>query len=93
MEVKRNTPLTIANKYPEVFYKLYHQLKHFNLDVKKFFLTDSEIEFVFVANGRPTLNYNELEVLQNIINPEIKHHDSIRVIGFDHVYTLRARLL
>ena len=92
MKSERKMSLVMNQKYPEVLFELYHQLKEFKLDVKKFFFRTSEVEFVFVASGRAPLNYDELEVLQNIIDPQIKHHDSIRVVGYDHVYTLRARL-
>lgn len=54
------------------------------------------IIFEYVTEHRCTLDYNELEQVQAVIDPTIEMHDSVRVTGFNDSeknvksYTLRA---
>ena len=53
-------------------------------------ISDSCISFSYARYVERALDYQELEQIQNIINPAIPEHDSIRVIGMFETYTLFA---
>lgn len=76
----------------EKFVKMYSALKEFKACVCMCEITSSCITFHYTLSHKHDLNYAELEILQNIINPEIKNHDSIRVSYLNGVSTLCADL-
>ena len=83
--------IQIAGYYQ--FAGLYKMLKELHASVSSAQIDyPSDITFVYRLNGRCVLNYLELDQLQGVINPMIEDHDSIRVMGMEGEYTLRASL-
>ena len=77
----------------EIFCNLYLQLKAFGVKVTDAkFDMKSNMEFIYLLKGRNFLMYDELAVLQDIINPAILHHDSIRVMVDHGECTMRINL-
>ena len=74
----------------EAYCKLYQQLKDFGVKVTDAkFESKNNLMFTYLLKGRSFLLYDELGVLQNIIDPTIKHHDSIRVMVSSGECTMR----
>lgn len=84
--------LTVTIKYYEIASGLYEMLCKFGVCVRSFDMGKNDLCFCYTLEGHKPFNYDELEQLQNIINPEILYHDSIRVIGCEGVYSLRVNL-
>ena len=71
--------LTINLKHYEMFILLWKKLKENNHVVMVYFKKNS-LEYSCIHYHTRNISYNELEELQDIVNPEIKYHDSIRVV-------------
>lgn len=71
--------LTIDLKYYEMFILLWKKLKE-NNNVEMVCFKKDSLEYSCIHYHTRNISYNELEELQNIVNPEIKYHDSIRVV-------------
>lgn len=84
--------ISIQLKAYEIFNGLYKKLGELGVKVLSAEFGPKDVAFTYVLAGRFVLNYAELEELQNIINPAIEQHDSIRVIGDGGSYTLRATI-
>lgn len=76
----------------ELMTSFFKTIKQFGITIYSFDMKDNEFCFNYKLSGRYHFTYDELNVLQNIINPNIKNHDSIRITGFDGIYTIRVTL-
>lgn len=84
--------LSINIKNYDIISGLYKRMKEFGVSVKSFDVSENDICFCYTLSGRNPFNCDELDEFQNIINPDIKNHDSIRIVGFDGVYSFRVNL-
>ena len=83
--------IQIAGYYQ--FASIYQMLTEMHSDVTEAKISyPSEIIFTYFIVGRCVLSYMELEQLQNVINPMIEDHDSIRVMGMQGEYSMRVDL-
>lgn len=83
--------IQIAGYYQ--FAGLYKKLRELGVNVRAAQINyPSDITFIYHLGDRCVLDYSELEQLQSVIDPTIENHDSIRVIGVNGEYTLRASL-
>lgn len=78
--------------YP-VFCRLYETLKTFKCNIFMVEIKEHELVFAYTLKHKHDLGADELDILQNIINCNIKNHDSIRVSYTDGVSTLSVNLL
>lgn len=77
--------------YP-IFCRMYETLKSFKCNIFMVEILKDEVVFAYTLKHKHDLCSDELDVLQNIINPKIKEHDSIRVSYSHGVSTMRAYL-
>lgn len=77
--------------YP-LFCRLYETLKSFKANVFMVEVTKKKIVFAYTLKHKHDLGADELDQLQNLINPEITEHDSIRVCYNNGVSTLDVDL-
>ena len=74
------------------FCQMYETLKSFKCYIFMAEINDSNLVFHYTLKHKHDLNYGELNILQNIVNPCVAHHDSIRVSYCNGVATLNANL-
>lgn len=90
--VKNGCDISVSLETYEIFCGLYKKLHELGVTVLSAEFDPKNVSFTYALVGRFVLNYDELGTLQNIIDPTIAHHDSIRVIGDGRSYTLRAKI-
>lgn len=73
-----------------VFRDIYFKLQELNRKLIKASIGSTCVTFVYDRNYGVPLNYIQLDSIQNLVEPTIKDHDSIRVIGMFDEYTLFA---
>lgn len=66
-----------------------HQIP--SLHIEQVEVSEGELTFYYRMDTRPFLNAQELEKIQQRVDPSIPDHDSIRVFGFKGQYTLYIR--
>ena len=92
VEYNTNTKImTINMKCYNITSEIFHKMTEFGVNVTGFDISADDFCFFYSVCGRYHFDYEELEALQNIINPNIQNHDSIRIVGFDGIYTLRVK--
>jgi uncharacterized protein YacL len=94
-EITETVPQEIQkrNSHCDIISELYGQLIKLGVDIKSFTCDEhANINFIYTLHDRNVLNYEELESLQNIINPNIKSHDSIRIMGYKGEYNFYVNL-
>lgn len=74
-----------------VFYNVYELIKGFGVKIDGATFSENDLAFEYRLQGRSVLNYDELGMIQNEIDPTIEHHDSCRQMGCNNVYTLNIR--
>lgn len=89
---RSNHALTVNFKNYEITTKFFLKMKDFGVVVTGFDMCYDEFSFYYKVAGRYHFSYSELEELQELINPNIKQHDSIRIAGFDGIYSVRVSL-
>lgn len=82
--------MTINMKYYDITSEFFFKMIDFGVNIIGFDISNDDFCFFYSISGRYHFTYDELEILQAIINPSIKKHDSIRIVGFDGTYTLRV---
>lgn len=87
-----HTIIIDVTRYP-VFVQMYNTLKDLKAKVFMIEVTNSFLEFQYTLDDKHDLNAKNLDTLQDIINPTIGNHDSIRVSYSNGVSTLCADLL
>lgn len=91
IEYNANTKImTINMKCYDITSEFFFKMIDFGVNVIGFDISNNDFCFFYSISGRYHFTYDELEILQAIINPTISRHDSIRIVGFDGTYTLRA---
>ena len=84
--------ISIRIPHFRIFYNVYELIKSFGVKIHGVSISKQSISYFYKLKGRTVLNYDELELVQNEVNPYIKEHDSCRQMGFDSTYTLNLRL-
>lgn len=84
--------ITVYMHNYKIFVELYKKLDEFGMQITDVEISPNEILFTYSASGRSVLNYAELDELQNIVDPLISAHDSIRVMGMSGKYDMRVRI-
>lgn len=77
--------------YP-IFCRIYESLKSFKCNIFMVEIMENELVFAYTLKHKHDLCADELDILQNIINSNIKNHDSIRVSYDKGVSTMRVDL-
>lgn len=83
-----------TGKYSDFICKIYKQFLQFGITPQAIDVDEEKksLEIFYLLTGRNVFNYDELEALQNIVNPSIEHHDSIRVTKECNECTMRIDL-
>ena len=76
----------------DIAYNFFMAIRQFGVHVCSFDISKEEMFFAYKLSGRYHFNSEELDILQNLINPNINNHDSIRIVGFDGIYSIRIKL-
>lgn len=83
--------VTIRMPHFKVFYNVYELIKSFGVKIDGAKIGYGEISFEYKLKGRSVLNYDELGLIQNEVDPRIQSHDSCRQMGCGGDYTLNIR--
>lgn len=68
------------------------KMKEFGVRITAFDFEHDSFCFYYVIGANYHFTYDELEQLQAVVNPEIKNHDSLRVLGYDGSYSIRVAM-
>lgn len=98
ISVSENVVKAFCRNYNK-FQELISVLKSFKgIDIQRATIEPFTLTIEYIPVGRCTMNYDELELVQAVIDPSITMHNSIRVTGsndteaHEKIYTLRANL-
>ena len=84
--------LHIQHKHYYIYSGIYEALVSMKAKVFKGRIDKSAVVFHYDRNARAHINYVELDELQQIVDPTIPMHDSIRVMGDYEEYTMTIRI-
>ncbi len=76
----------------DVISSFFEKMKGFGVRVTAFDFDHDSFCFYYVTGAQYHFTYDELDQLQAVVNPEIKHHDSLRVLGYDGSYSIRVAM-
>ena len=84
--------LTVSEYTHSVFRGVLSELYQVpGMHIEQVEISEGELTFYYRMATRPFLNAEELERIQQKVDPSIPDHDSIRVFGFKGQYTLYIR--
>lgn len=90
---KNDNTIIVNLKIYDIFTNIYEKLVELGVTMLEASFDPNDIYFTYSLSGRSVLNYTELGILQDLIDPSIAEHDSIRVMGNGgNSYTLRANV-
>lgn len=84
--------LHIQHKHYDIYSGIYEALVSMKAKMLKGRIDTSAVVFHYDRNARAHINYIELDELQQIVDPTIPMHDSIRVMGDYEEYTMTVRI-
>lgn len=98
ISVSENVVKAFCRNYNK-FQKIISVLRGFEgINIQRATIEPFSLSIEYIPVGRCTLDYDELELVQAVIDPTIGMHNSIRVTGsndnetHEKIYTLRANL-
>lgn len=82
----------INMQHHNTFTAIYDMIQSFGVKVIAAEIKEHELIFTYKLAGRQYLNCDELDTLQYIVDPKVKYHDSIRILGSEGTYNIYIAL-
>ena len=83
--------IVISIPHFRIFYNIYELIKSFGVKIESAKIGEGEIAYEYKLKGRSVLNYDELGLIQDEVDPNIERHNSCRQMGCGGEYTLNIR--